>query len=236
MSEESAAIMKRLCQRSGFSMLEEGLLKLDLDVGIEKVWPLMLYGSAFLMIMSICAGTELDILESQAKWPGVLFCVSALLLVLAYFSWFRTDNFYILDHTNRRLLYHRKFFMSSIDLVASYSDIEKVSVSGIWKMGDEYSGPSWTYQIVLMLANGRLVAVSQPTTDGVNSENAFAQDLASLIATSYSPGEAERQIIIDESGVNIAYRPLRLTLGQKLGFVLALLGLVYAILNSFSIL
>ncbi len=92
MSEATQNIMQRLCQRAGFSALEEGRLKLDLDVGIQKIWPMMMYGSGLLMVLGICAGVDPDVLDSKATWPFVLFLGAAMMLVFAGIARFRTDN------------------------------------------------------------------------------------------------------------------------------------------------
>ena len=141
--------------------------RLDLDSSLEyvvQILALVLLGIAVMIaIPRTHGGSSAPPVGAFARATRVIPFAMAV-----YFARFFLDCTYILDNRDRRVLYRRSFFgMGTTYLVASFDDIEWISVGGMaTSSGSNYSRfpgtISWTYRVFMGLKNGSAFPVSTP--------------------------------------------------------------------------
>jgi len=115
----------------------------------------------------------------------VLFTYLPAALLLTGFAivgrW-KTDNYYIFDTKNKRILYHFKFIMyeSSKTYLEAY-DIHAIGVNGE-KHYKKSGKADWCYTLVAVDKQGNMISLSDPEGDGaLNDLNEKADGLAAVV-------------------------------------------------------
>ncbi len=112
---------------------------------------------------------------------GKLFSLALAASGLAVFVqlYRNTNNFYILDSSGRRILYHCKFFNDKrITELISFSEIAAVTVAG--KLIGSRRPATWEYQAVILSKNGKVLVMNDASVDGFSKSLKLAERLASI--------------------------------------------------------
>jgi hypothetical protein len=155
------------------SISGEGQLVLDRDMGLETLW---LWGMV-LSFLALLAGGFMWWEESAEYWWFVVGGGGGFAVFLALKL--MTDNYYVLDFDQRRLLYNGKFLgLKRISKVCSFSSLAGVVVESKKQHGD--SGAYWEYWVSLVTKEGKAIVVSETQADP-EMVNAFALDVSVLL-------------------------------------------------------
>lgn len=143
-------------------------IKMDFDTDLE----LFLMGSTFIfLIVSVIllakgfgdpASTNDPKVLETAKICRYLFIPSLILTVLSFFGWRNTDNYYIIDTLNLRVLYHFKF-LNFIDIkeVGNQSTIYAFAVTAVYHPPKKHSHGYWEYILVMVNKLGQFTPLTK---------------------------------------------------------------------------
>ncbi|HOP30982.1 MAG TPA: hypothetical protein P5120_14610 [Spirochaetota bacterium] len=160
-----------------------GRVKIDINFPLENFF-------IFMILVSIIA--FFTVLLNSQRWsylsiPVILSILSILLLK-------KTDNYYIIDTINKKIIYHFSFLNFIRDSVKySFSEILCLTVDGNrgFTMGIKY----WSYHLTLVTVKGELIPLSEPKKNiDLSLFDETASRIAEMINVPYKKGIPESKI------------------------------------------
>lgn len=178
-------------------------MKIDLETPLE-IFFLVCFCVASLGVLITAATTA----TSYITGKGDVYSLTALgvLVVLTAFMLKcrrETDNYYVLDATGRKLLYHYKFFSDiKTTLIAEFDDIKCVAVGGTRSVNK--GNVTWTYHIYAVDKKGERTYLSNMFSENAIAENnQKCQGIAAVIGCKHIDGEPQKVLAVkgaDEGG------------------------------------
>ena len=128
--------------------------------------------------------------------------------VLFLFARFSTDNYYLLDPGQRRILYHFKFLsFRCIRPVLEAHQILAVAGSGkkrFWRSVTGY----WEHRVEAIDFRGRRIGLTDWTIHGLETSNIEAVTFARLLGCEAMPCPSGHHLVVRAAGpVQIAFKP-----------------------------
>jgi hypothetical protein len=171
-------------------------IKIDLETPLE-IFFLVCFCLACLGVVITTVAT----ISSYAGGKGDLYALSALgaLIALAAFMLKckrETDNYYVLDTIEKKLLYHYKFFSDiKITTVADFGDIKCLAVGGTRAVNKGQE--SWTYHIYAVDKKGVRTYLSNVFIEsGIEENNKKCAGIAEVIGCAHIAGEPRKALLI----------------------------------------
>lgn len=171
--------------------MSNGRVKIDINFPLENFF-------IFMILVSIIS--FFTVLLNSQRWsylsiPVILSILSILLLK-------KTDNYYIIDTINRKIIYHFSFLSFIRDSVKySFSEILCLTVDGNrgFTMGIKY----WSYHLTLVTVKGELIPLSEPKKNiDLSFFDETASRIADMINVPYKKGIPESKIRISDGTIN----------------------------------
>lgn len=111
----------------------------------------------FLILISIIAFFVLLLNSSDFR----LISIPPVLFILFIFLLKKTDNYYIIDTINKKIIYHYSFFGITVESERyRFSDLLCLTVNG--KRGSVQGIKYWEYYLTLITKRGGLIPLSEP--------------------------------------------------------------------------
>lgn len=175
-------------------------MKIDLDTPLE-IFFLVCFCVASLgvIITAVTTATSYitgkgNIYETAAL--GVLVFLAAFMLKCRR----ETDNYYVLDTSGRKLLYHYKFFSDiKTTTIAEFDDIKCVAVGGTRSVNK--GNVTWTYHIYAVDKKGERTYLSNMFSESAIAENnQKCQGIAAVIGCEHIDGEPQKALAVKGAG------------------------------------
>lgn len=175
-------------------------MKIDLDTPLE-IFFLVCFCAASLGVLVTAATTAISYINGK----GNIYEASALgvLVVLAAFMHKcrrETDNYYVLDTSGRKLLYHYKFFSNiTTTTVAEFDGIKCVAVGGTRSVNK--GNVTWVYHIYAVDKKGERTYLSNMFSESAIAENnQKCRGIAAVIGCEHIDGEPEKVLAVKGAG------------------------------------
>lgn len=175
-------LIKQLKEQENIESLDEDRLKIDADFGLEELWIASAAISGLCLLIFVFGQCGKSPLPTRGVWVSLSFISLFIGLYKA------TNNFYILDFHQGKILYHQQFFFfKSISVVCRFDELAGFSVSG--KQESSKTRKWWESHIVLVTKQGKVIRLSDSKEDGLVQQNEIIRQLADLLHTQAIKGE-----------------------------------------------
>lgn len=175
-------------------------MKIDLDTPLE-IFFLVCFCLACLGVFITAVLSIISFFTAK----GYIYEISALgaLIALAAFMLKckrETDNYYVLDTIERKLLYHYKFFSDiKTTAIADFDDIKCVAVGGTRSVNK--GNVTWTYHIYAVDKKGERTYLSNMFSENAIAENnQKCQGIAAVIGCGHIDGEPQKVLAVKGAG------------------------------------
>lgn len=171
-------------------------IKLELKTPLENFFSWSSVAGGFLFLMGIIGYFE-DGMVPMVKMFLIVGTITTTFFLALYYN---TDNYYILDVQNKRLLYHFKFFfVRKIIVQASFSEISSLTVGGHREKSEDEAW--WEYRILMINNLGKIIPLSDFQKDSIEKQRQLAQLIARLTGADFVESLPE-QIAEASPGIN----------------------------------
>lgn len=199
-------------------------LKLELATPLEKffLWAAMISG---FLIFSGFIGYIEDGLTPPAK---LMLATGCLFLAVFGGLYFNTDNYYIIDRTGERILYHFKFFFfRKVSTICQFKDISLITTGG--KREKSKYSVWWEYAVFILTTDGKLLRITDFAKDAFDKQKSLARKLCDITGAKFISAPEER--IVREAGLNsVRHEAHTITDSfMEFGLILLITGAVIAV-------
>ena len=175
-------------------------MKIDLDTPLE-IFFLVCFCLACLGVLITTVTTATSYITGKGDIYS-LMALGALVALAAFMLKCKreTDNYYVLDTSERKLLYHYKFFSDiKITTIAEFDDIKCVAVGGTRTVNK--GNESWTYHIYAVDKKGERTYLSNMFNESAIAENnQKCQGIAAVIGCEHIDGEPQKVLAVKGAG------------------------------------
>ncbi|HOT28074.1 MAG TPA: hypothetical protein PLU72_07775 [Candidatus Ozemobacteraceae bacterium] len=175
---------------SGLETAGPGRLKVDLTTPLEKLF------LTIFVLACVLSGILLmtAVLEDKSALP--IFFSSLIPLGIAFWLYWWTDNYYVVDLRNKMFLFHFHFGPIDFDWsVAPFSKIVACTTTSVHKTSKQGKhGPTrhwWEYATVVVLDSGKIIPVSDFSRESLHAANLLAEKLARVFQTKHVFGRSQ---------------------------------------------
>lgn len=178
-------------QTNDFSQQETDQLpakiKLELKTPLEQFFLWSGVAGGFLLLVGVIGFFE----DGMVPMVKMFLIVGTLASIFFLSLYYNTDNYYILDVENQRLLYHFKFFfVRKITVQASFSEISSLTVSGHREKSEDETW--WEYRILMINNLGKIFPLSDLQKDSIEKQRQLAQLIARLTGADFVESSPEQ--------------------------------------------
>lgn len=178
---------------TGMDSVGAGRLKVDLTTTLEQF---------FLGLTIITGGISglalITLFTGDASWRFLFGALSAFLVSFGLYR--MTDNYYIIDLKRKMFLYHFHFAFIEFDsTVAPFSKIVTCTTTSVHKSSKQKNRPTkhwWEYAAVAVLDSGKVIPVTDFSSEALNASNYMAEKLANVFQTKFVQGRPKCKAVI----------------------------------------
>ncbi len=199
-------------------------LKLDLKTPLETFFMWAAIISGFIGFAGFIGYIE-DGLTVVTK---LMLAAGGISLAIFGGLYFNTDNYYILDRSSERLLYHFKFFFwRKVSTICSFNEISLVTTGG--KREKSKHAIWWEYAAFILTTNGELLQMSDFAKEAFDKQKELARRLCEITGARFIDAPEER--IVRAAGLNcVRHEAHNLTdTFVEIGIIFLISGFIIAI-------
>ena len=200
--------------------------KLELKTPLETFFMWAAIISVFVIIGSLRG------LGSAASFNSKLMLAAGCLSLTVFASlYFSTDNYYIVDITGERILYHfRFFFIRKVSTVCSFKQISLITTGG--KRQKSKNTVWWEYAVYMLTTDGKLLQLSDNLEGAFDDQKDAARKLCDITGARFIDAPEER--IVRAAGLNCVRHEAHTIIDTfvEIGTILLIIGITLAILAT----
>ncbi|MEZ7891966.1 MAG: hypothetical protein QMC67_09465 [Candidatus Wallbacteria bacterium] len=163
-------------------------IKIDLSIGLET--GLLYTAGAFffagLVIYNKAAFGGKHSLPDPSYF--LILPIPAIAVAITLICWLFTDNYYIIDTIQRKLLYHYKFLWKK--KISDFLDFEQLYAIGVaGRRTQSKNSVNWSYSIMAIDKSGKIIQLSNYQNESaINELNQRAHGMASIVQCNFFGG------------------------------------------------
>ncbi|PKL43096.1 MAG: hypothetical protein CVV41_11880 [Candidatus Riflebacteria bacterium HGW-Riflebacteria-1] len=198
-------------------------LKLELKTPLETFFMWAAIISCFFILAGLIG------LEKAVNFKSkLLFSAGCMSLVVFGSLYFNTDNYYIVDRTGERILYHFKFFFfRKVSTVCRFNEISLITSGGKHKKSKH--AVWWEYAVFILTTNGELLPMSDYIKEAFDKQKELARKLSDITGARFIDAPEER--IVRAAGLNCVRHEAHTIVDTfvEIGMALLFAGIAFAV-------
>lgn len=181
--------MQQLLVNSTFELITDGEVKIKGDHGWEVLCKYFVQFFVIMLLLSVFESFQ----EKQLQLTPIY--VYSALSVVSWLIFLLTENCYLLDFNQQKVIYRHHFMKSKKHVLTSFSDILAVSVDGRYHFNGRHL--VWRYRVALVRKNGVVYRVTN--VGWLQENNEMAQLLADALGVKYISGRSQQTLCIKKN-------------------------------------